>query len=62
MVAQRAGEWLSEVRGTTIAVTHGAVDRVLRGLYIGLPKQDICHLDEPQDVVFRLNDGEITRL
>lgn len=62
MVAQRAGAWLSEVRGPVIAVTHGAVYKVLRGLYAGLPEQEIGALDEPQDVLFKLADGQVSRI
>ena len=42
-----------------IVVTHGAIERILRGLYAGLPEGEICHLGEPQDVVFRLAEGTI---
>ncbi len=43
-----------------VVVTHGAVDRILRGLYAGLPEPEICHLAEPQGVFFKLADGAIT--
>ena len=62
MVARRVGAWLEDARGRLLVVTHGAVDRVLRGLYAGLPADEICALDEPQDVLFRLEGGSITRL
>jgi probable phosphoglycerate mutase len=61
-VATRAGRWLGEAHGTTLVVTHGAVDRILRGLYLGLAPDEICKLPEPQDEVFRLNDGGISVL
>jgi probable phosphoglycerate mutase len=60
MVARRAGAWLAEAEGPMVVVTHGAVDRILRGLYAGLPEPEICHLAEPQDVFFKLADGAIT--
>lgn len=58
-VARRAGEWLAEAEGPMIVVTHGAVERILRGLYAGLPEREICHLGEPQNVVFKLADGTV---
>ncbi|MAS41184.1 MAG: histidine phosphatase family protein [Porticoccaceae bacterium] len=61
-VAKRAGEWLSEADGRLLVVTHGAVDRILRGLYAGLSPEEICRLSEPQDEVFRLQGGKITTL
>lgn len=62
MVARRVGAWLEDAQGRLLVVTHGAVDRVLRGLYAGLPENEICHLDEPQNVLFKLEGGAITRL
>jgi len=61
-VAARVGSWLAEQRGVTLVVTHGAVDRVLRGLYAGLPPNEICALPEPQDEMFLLKGGRITEL
>jgi len=62
MVAVRAAEWLAQAQGPMIVVTHGAVDRVLRGLYAGLPSSEICALPEPQDVLFQLWEGRIATL
>lgn len=62
MVARRVGAWLEQAQGRLLVVTHGAVDRILRGLYAGLPETEICTLDEPQNVLFKLEAGAITRL
>lgn len=62
MVARRVGAWLAEARDRLIVVTHGAVDRILRGLYAELPEREICTLEEPQDVLFKLEGGRITRI
>lgn len=62
MVARRAAPFLAEAEGTLVVVTHGAVERILRGLYAGLPKREICRLDEPQDVFFKLAEGQVTAL
>jgi probable phosphoglycerate mutase len=44
------------------AFSHGAVGRLLRGLYGRLPPDEIVNLDEPQDAFFRLQAGTITRI
>ncbi len=62
MVAHRVGDWLREAHGAMIVVTHGGVERVLRGLYGRLPRQEIGHLPEPQDVLFQLKDGQVTAI
>jgi broad specificity phosphatase PhoE len=61
-VADRAGAWLKETHGDLLVVTHGAVDRILRGLYAGMSPDEICTLSEPQDEIFRLQGGRITTL
>ena len=62
MVANRAIDWLREADGSIVVVTHGGVERVLRGLYGRMPTAEIGHLAEPQDVLFQLKDGHITRI
>lgn len=42
--------------------SHGAVGRVLRGLYMALPGEDIVVLDEPQDAFYRLQAGAVARI
>lgn len=61
-VARRVGAWLDEAQGAQLVVTHGAVDRIVRGLYAGLSTEDICALPEPQDELFHLAGGRITTL
>ena len=36
--------------------------RVLRGLYMGLPRARMLRLDVPQDAVFRLDAGTVRRI
>jgi len=45
-----------------IVVSHGVAGRVLRALYLGLGSVEAFRFDAPQDVLFRLNRGEITRI
>jgi broad specificity phosphatase PhoE len=62
--AARLGMWLAEQdeAATVIAVAHGLVSRVLRGLYAGLPRYEALALPVPQDRAFRLSGGAITAL
>jgi probable phosphoglycerate mutase len=50
------------VQAPVAAFSHGAVGRLLRGAYAGLPTDDITRLDEPQDAFFRLQAGAVTRI
>jgi probable phosphoglycerate mutase len=45
-----------------IVVSHGVAGRVIRGLFAGLEQVDALSLDVPQDAIFRLEDGKITRI
>ena len=62
--AARVAEGLSEAVTVpfVIAVTHGVVSRVLRGLYAGLPREIALTSPVPQDKVFRLCGGRIEEL
>jgi probable phosphoglycerate mutase len=44
------------------AFSHGAIGRLLRGVYARLSPDEIVWLDEPQDAFFRLQGGAITRI
>jgi probable phosphoglycerate mutase len=49
MLSERVRRWLGSVDRNTVAVSHGAVGRVVRGLLEGLRSEDIPLLDAPQD-------------
>lgn len=61
-VAARAGAWVRSLTADTFAVSHGAVIRILRGLFGGLAWQAMSALDEPQGVVFYIKGAQVTRL
>lgn len=64
-MAARLGDWLAEATmkaGPLVAVSHGVAGRVIRGLYAGLDRDEALKLDVPQDAVFRLADGAVTRI
>jgi probable phosphoglycerate mutase len=48
--------------GPVIAVAHGVVTRVLRGLHAGLPREQALRLAVPQDRIFRLAGGTIAEI
>src|ERR1700676_821434 len=60
MVAERLMEWATELDRDTVAISHGAATRILRGLILGLNAQEMSALDERQDCVFRYRDGVLT--
>jgi broad specificity phosphatase PhoE len=61
-VARRAGEWVEGLTADTFAVSHGALTRILRGLFLGLDWRGMSELDEPQGVVFRVKGDAVARL
>ena len=61
--ARRIAAWLAAAGDDPlIAVSHGVVTRVLRGLYAGLPRTAALRLPVPQDRIFRLADGRIEEI
>jgi probable phosphoglycerate mutase len=61
-VAARISGWLRDLSGNTIAISHGATTRILRGLLGGLDWRAMSALDEPQGVVFRVRGSETAKL
>ena len=61
-VAARVSDWVRELKTDTVAVSHGATTRILRGLLAGLDWRAMSALDEPQGVVFRVRGAEVVRL
>jgi broad specificity phosphatase PhoE len=61
-VAARASAWVASLKNDSFAVSHGALIRILRGLFLGLSWQAMSALDEPQGVVFRITVASVIRL
>lgn len=57
---KRATQWLDSLIGPTIAVAHGQIGKVIRGVYLGLSDEQILRLQEPQGVVHLLDQGTET--
>lgn len=56
---ERTTEWLHGLRGIVVAVSHGLIGRIIRGAYLDLSKDDALSLPVPQDVIWRLAEGQI---
>ena len=55
----RVRDWLGSLTRPTIAVAHGGISRIVRGLALNLPVSEIPGLRYPQWKFYRLKDGEI---
>jgi probable phosphoglycerate mutase len=63
--AARVADWLKEALADPrprIVVSHGVTGRVLRGLYARMDPDAALRLPSPQDAVFHLTDGAVTRI
>ncbi|MEL7212571.1 MAG: histidine phosphatase family protein [Pseudomonadota bacterium] len=50
-------DFVAQLEGPAILVTHGVTSRVLRGAVLGVPDDQLTRLAGGQGVVFRLKDG-----
>ncbi len=57
MLSERIARWLVSVDRDTVAVSHGAVSRVVRGLLGDIPSEEVPLLDAPQDKVLIFGAG-----
>jgi broad specificity phosphatase PhoE len=55
----RVREWLDSLTGPTLAVAHGGISRIVRGLALDLPVREIPLLPNPQWKFYRLKDAGI---
>ncbi len=67
MAAERAQAALDDIvalaASKPVAVfAHGAIGRVMRGLFLRAPQADILAMDQPQDAFFRLHRGAVDRI
>jgi len=63
-LAARIGAWMRELAPETrlVVVSHGVAGKVLRCLYAGLRPEAVLAEDSPQDALFVLEDGAVTRV
>lgn len=57
MLSARAVSWLEGVRKDTVVVTHGGINRCIRGHLEKLTTSEIPHLKVPQDKVLVIENG-----
>jgi probable phosphoglycerate mutase len=64
MLYERVAAWFESVTDhpRLVVVSHGALGRALRGVYLGLTPEEILALDEPQDALIRLGAGTATTI
>jgi broad specificity phosphatase PhoE len=64
MLCERVADWLGSVAGEPrlVVVSHGALGRALRGLYLQLTPDQTLRLEEPQDALIRLSEGGVTTI
>lgn len=52
---RRVREWVNELDGPVVAVSHGLIGRLIRGAWLALPAEEMLSLPVPQDVVWHLS-------
>ncbi len=64
MLCERVADWLASVADEPrlVVVSHGALGRALRGLYLQLTPDQTLRLQEPQDALIRLSEGGVTTI
>lgn len=50
------------IRAPVAVFAHGAIGRVLRGLWLAAPATAIVAMEQPQDAFFRLHEGAVERI
>jgi broad specificity phosphatase PhoE len=58
----RVSSWLMELRGATVAVSHGLVGRIIRGAYLGLTREQTLSLPVPQEIIWHLVEHRVEAL
>jgi broad specificity phosphatase PhoE len=64
VLRERVADWFASVQDEPrlIVVSHGALGRVLRGIYLGLAPDEVLQLREPQDALIRLTGGTVATI
>ncbi|WP_242126641.1 GNAT family N-acetyltransferase [Sphingobium sp. Sx8-8] len=61
-VVNRVRSWLSEIEGRVVVISHGLLSRIIRGEYLGLPKNEALALPVAQNVIWHLASGRLQSL
>ncbi len=62
VAVERVRSWLDDADGSIVAISHGLIGRLIRGAYLGLPRDEALTLPVPQDVVWLLAQGRVEAL
>lgn len=64
VIWDRLSDWLTSIDEDekVILVSHGLAGRFIRGIYGGLPREDLLTLPVPQDAIYALSGGTITQI
>jgi broad specificity phosphatase PhoE len=58
----RVSSWLTDLKGVTVAVSHGLAGRIIRGAYLGLTREQTLTLPVPQEIIWHLLDQRVEAL
>jgi broad specificity phosphatase PhoE len=61
-VLVRVSSWLTELKGVTVAVSHGLAGRIIRGAYLGLTRKQTLSLPVSQEVIWHLVEHRVEAL
>lgn len=60
VLSARVWEWFGALERDTVIVAHGGASRCIQGRLLGTLPVKIPHLKAPQDLVLRIENGEMT--
>jgi broad specificity phosphatase PhoE len=58
----RVSSWLMELKGVTVAISHGLTGRIIRGAYLGLTREQALSLPVPQQIIWHLVANRVEAL
>ena len=56
----RTQDWLSDLRGTVVAVSHAVIGRIIRAAYLGLRVDELLCLNASPERIWHLSNGSAT--
>jgi broad specificity phosphatase PhoE len=55
----RVRDWLGELEGTVVAISHGLLGRIIRGAYLGLAEEEALRLPVSHEVIWRMANRQV---
>ncbi len=59
MLYDRIVDWLNSLKGNTVCVSHGGINRCLQKHFLQLPEKDTNRIIVPQDQIMSIKNNEI---